>query len=92
MKGSNIDLDIGFERANKYFFQIKIEDNGIGFEQKDADKIFRVFHRLHERNEFQGTGIGLSIVKRVIENHHGYIMAHGEPGIGAVFNIYLPED
>ena len=92
VKGSSMNLDIASERANKYFFQVKIEDNGIGFEQKDADKIFRVFHRLHERNEFQGTGIGLSIVKRVIENHHGYIMAHGEPGMGAVFNIYLPED
>ena len=90
VKGSNMNINIASERVNKYFFQIKIEDNGIGFEQKDADKIFRVFHRLHERNEFQGTGIGLSIVKRVIENHNGYVMAHGQPGIGAVFYIYLP--
>jgi signal transduction histidine kinase len=66
------------------------EDNGIGFDQKDREKIFELFKRLHTRNEYSGTGIGLAIVKKIVENHDGFISAesHGQKGAG--FTILLP--
>ena len=79
------------EDGSKNFYQIQIADNGIGFEQKNADKIFRIFQRLHDQSDYSGTGIGLSIVKKVIEKHHGYITVSSQPGIGSVFNVYLPQ-
>ena len=72
------------------YYRIEIRDNGIGFEEEKAGKIFDIFQRLHNREEYPGTGIGLAICKRVIQNHNGFIEAFGEPGIGAVFTLYLP--
>ncbi|MCO4294645.1 ATP-binding protein [Solitalea sp. MAHUQ-68] len=72
------------------YCQIEISDNGIGFEEKDEKEIFKIFNRLHGRNEYDGTGIGLAICKRVVENHKGYIKAHGKLNIGASFSIILP--
>jgi PAS domain S-box-containing protein len=72
------------------YWRISISDNGIGFEQKYADKIFELFQRLHSRVEYEGTGIGLSICKKVVQNHKGFIRATGKPGLGASFEIYLP--
>ena len=69
---------------------VTVEDNGIGFDQKYADRIFQVFRRLHVRAEYDGTGIGLAIVKRVIDNHGGAIRASSQPGKGAMFTAYLP--
>lgn len=65
-------------------------DNGIGFEPEYSDRIFEVFQRLHSYGEYQGTGIGLAIVKKIVENHNGSIIASGTPGQGARFDIYLP--
>lgn len=76
--------------AAKCFHQIQITDNGIGFEQQYAERIFKVFQRLHGRSEYPGTGIGLAIVQKVVENHRGFITAASEPGKGAIFNIFLP--
>ncbi len=70
---------------------ISIEDNGIGFDQKYADKIFELFQSLNPREKYVGTGIGLSIVKKIVENHHGTITASSKLGHGARFDIYLPE-
>jgi light-regulated signal transduction histidine kinase (bacteriophytochrome) len=67
-----------------------VTDNGIGFEPQYAEKIFKIFHRLHSQTEYEGTGIGLTIVQKVVENHHGLIKAEGESGKGAKFTIYLP--
>jgi signal transduction histidine kinase len=74
----------------KKFREIIVEDNGIGFRQSDAEKIFSVFTRLHNTDEYVGTGVGLSIVRKVVENHGGIVFAEGEPGKGASFRIYLP--
>ncbi|MDN3493714.1 PAS domain S-box protein [Winogradskyella bathintestinalis] len=73
------------------YCHIRFSDNGIGFEQQYHEKIFEVFQRLHSKEEYTGTGIGLAIVKRIIENHEGYIAARSEFNKGAIFDIYLPE-
>ena len=79
-------------QQDKKFCHIRISDNGIGFEPKYNSKIFELFQRLHGRDEYSGTGIGLAIVKRIVENHEGIITADGEPGKGATFDIYIPEN
>lgn len=72
------------------YVHIRFQDNGIGFEQKYAEQIFTIFQRLNTRNSYSGTGIGLALCKKIIENHQGFINATGEPDKGAVFNIILP--
>lgn len=75
-----------------HYFIIKISDNGIGFESEYKEKIFDLFQRLHNRKEYSGTGIGLSICKKIVENHGGYIEANSQAGKGATFTIYLPAE
>jgi PAS domain S-box-containing protein len=70
--------------------QIVVEDNGIGFEEKYLDRIFNVFQRLHSRSEYEGTGIGLAICRKIVERHRGSITARSTPGQGARFTITLP--
>jgi two-component system sensor kinase FixL len=70
--------------------QIIVEDNGIGFDQKYADRIFGIFQRLHGRQEFQGTGIGLALCRRIAERHGGSITAQSKPGQGTTFTVRLP--
>lgn len=72
------------------FCQIIVEDNGIGFDEKYLDRIFNVFQRLHSRSEYEGTGIGLAICRKIAERHHGSITASSTPGQGARFTITLP--
>jgi len=74
---------------NKYC-HIIVSDNGIGFEEQYNEKIFEVFQRLHSKKEYEGTGIGLSIVKKIVENHSGIITATGALNKGATFDIYIP--
>lgn len=76
---------------NPYCWQITVADNGIGFEEKYADRIFTIFQRLHGRQSYEGTGVGLAICRKIVERHHGYITAHSQPGEGATFIITLPE-
>jgi len=75
---------------NKKYCHLKIQDNGIGFEQEYSEKIFEVFQRLHGKEEYQGTGVGLAIVKKIVDNHNGFITARGVLNEGAVFDVYLP--
>ncbi|MGX7668642.1 sensor histidine kinase [Flavobacterium pedocola] len=75
---------------NDKFYRFTISDNGIGFEQEYAERIFILFNRLHNKNEYEGTGIGLAICKKIVDNHKGYIFAKGTPNQGAVFTVYLP--
>ena len=70
--------------------EIIVEDNGIGFEQQYSELIFKSFQRLHKSHEYSGTGMGLTICRKIIERHGGAIRADGEPGKGAVFTIRLP--
>ncbi|WP_460961485.1 PAS domain S-box protein [Spirosoma litoris] len=69
---------------------IEVVDNGIGFDEKYIDRIFQVFQRLHGKDEFAGTGIGLAICQKVVTNHGGVITAKSRPGQGATFSVYLP--
>ena len=73
------------------FYCFKVEDNGAGFEMKYSDKLFNVFERLHHKKDFDGTGVGLAIVKRIVGRHGGEISAKSEPGKGACFSFTLPD-
>ena len=89
IKGSKIKSQVDF--PNKMYYHLQISDNGIGFDSAYKNRIFEVFQRLNTESEFAGTGIGLAIVKKIVENHKGIITANGKKDIGATFDIYLPE-
>ncbi|MFP5042191.1 chemotaxis protein CheB [Parasediminibacterium sp. JCM 36343] len=86
----NAALAPGRLSPNKDYCHISFADNGIGFAPEYSDKIFQVFQRLHSKDEYTGTGIGLAIVKKIVENHYGVITATGEVNKGATFDIYTP--
>lgn len=88
IKGSSLTHQKVTENIN--YCHISISDNGIGFDQQYSAKIFEVFQRLHGKLEYTGTGIGLAIVKKIVENHNGFITASGEQNKGATFDIYIP--
>ncbi|OLY90641.1 Bacteriophytochrome (light-regulated signal transduction histidine kinase) [Cnuella takakiae] len=75
----------------KVYHLIEISDNGIGFDSKYSDKLFDIFYRLHDQQSYSGTGMGLAICKRIVENHDGAIIADGQTGVGASFQIFLPK-
>ncbi|MEP6928805.1 MAG: PAS domain-containing protein [Flavobacterium sp.] len=87
-KGENFNNEI--LNSKKEYCHISVSDNGIGFDQQYNTKIFEVFQRLHGRELYNGTGIGLAIVKKIVENHKGFIAAKGVLNEGASFDIYIP--
>jgi signal transduction histidine kinase len=86
--GKEIDLPDA-NRETDYHF-ISFADNGIGFDPQFRDRIFQVFQRLHNKKSYEGTGIGLAICKKILDNHHGMITAISKPDEGATFIIYMP--
>jgi light-regulated signal transduction histidine kinase (bacteriophytochrome) len=76
--------------SRKTFIRISIQDNGIGFSNEFSQKMFLIFQRLHANSEYEGKGIGLAMVERVMTNHNGYVLAKGQEDKGALFNLYFP--
>jgi len=89
IKGEELAGSVGINPNEKYC-RIYVEDNGIGFDEEYAEKIFVIFQRLHSNHLFEGTGIGLSICKKIVEKHNGLISATSIPEKGSVFTIILP--
>jgi len=78
------------QEDDKQMVEISVADNGIGFEEKYLDRIFEVFQRLHGREAYEGTGIGLAVCRKIVERHQGCITARSQPGEGATFIVQLP--
>lgn len=86
-----VDADqMEFADAKGTYLKIAVTDNGIGFDAAQGHHIFDLFKRLHSNETYSGTGIGLAICKKIVQNHNGFITAGGSPGVGAHFTIYLP--
>jgi len=83
-------IQLGNKTISTRFCRIYLQDNGIGFDQQYAEQIFAMFKRLHANTEYEGTGIGLAICKRIVEEHEGFISAKSEIGVGTTFTISLP--
>ncbi|MBO9571545.1 MAG: PAS domain-containing protein, partial [Chitinophagaceae bacterium] len=88
--GNETGLIMTAEQREKKYYRLQFEDNGIGFNKEDAERIFNVFTRLHDSAQYKGTGIGLSIVRKVVENHKGFVMADGNIGKGSIFKLFFP--
>ena len=89
VKGKDVDDVEGIAKDRDYI-KITFTDNGIGFDQKFSEKVFSIFQRLHSDKRIEGTGIGLAVCKKIVENHQGYITVKSEPKKGSSFFIYLP--
>lgn len=90
VKGYESGFNLTADQGELDFVLIEVTDNGIGFDQRYAERIFQVFQKLHGQHQYQGSGIGLAIVHKVVQNHNGYVRAIGKPGQGAIFQILLP--
>jgi two-component system, chemotaxis family, CheB/CheR fusion protein len=89
-KGTTPHVTLASTRAGRRHYTITVADNGIGFNDQYAEKIFKMFERLHGRMEYAGSGIGLAICRQIVERHGGTIAATGRPGDGATFTVTLP--
>ncbi|MGZ3838196.1 MAG: PAS domain-containing sensor histidine kinase [Flavisolibacter sp.] len=92
VRGNNERADLPAKEGSRLYHLIEVKDNGIGFDQADAERIFNIFTRLHGNAEYRGSGVGLSMVRKVVENYQGYVWAESQPGEGSTFKVMLPED
>jgi signal transduction histidine kinase len=92
VKSSEILEEIGISLTAPEYIRVSIVDNGIGFAKKYSEKIFNIFQRLHGRNEYEGTGIGLSICRKIVTNHKGIIKARSREKVGSEFIVIFPID
>lgn len=90
VRGHQALFPLPAEKKGDIFYLIQVRDNGIGFDPEYAEKIFKMFQRLHGKSEYSGSGVGLAIVRKVVDNHKGFITAEGKRGEGATFKILLP--
>ncbi|MEO6669304.1 MAG: CheR family methyltransferase [Ferruginibacter sp.] len=91
LEKDNADL-AGLLVAGEKYYHISVKDNGIGFNKKYKNQIFDIFQRLHGKEEFEGTGIGLAIAKKIVDNHSGFITATAVENKGSCFDIYIPQN
>ena len=84
------DVRLNLHKKSKQYYKILFSDNGLGFEQSYADKVFQLFQRVHTDGKHSGTGIGLTICKKIIQNHNGFIQASSEVNVGTQFEMYFP--
>jgi PAS domain S-box-containing protein len=91
-RAADDDLNrLGFLPEDEEYWKISISDQGIGFDQQYSERIFGVFQRLHAKDTYEGTGMGLALCRKVAHNHGGFIEAYGRSGSGATFVLYLPQ-
>ena len=89
-KGVPPEVSVTREPPDERFCRIRVEDNGIGFEAHEAERLFEPFQRLHSRTRYEGTGIGLAVCQKIVERHGGTIVAESERSAGSIFTITLP--
>lgn len=89
-QASNDELPNSPGERHVQYYKIAVSDNGIGFSNEHALRILEPFHRLHGKDKYEGTGIGLAICKKIMAKHHGFITANGTPGTGSTFTLYFP--
>lgn len=92
VKGSEVLTELNVQMSRLEYVWIEVKDDGIGFDEKYLEKIFNIFQRLHGRTEYEGTGIGLAICRKIVINHGGYITARSKENVGSVFIVILPVD
>jgi light-regulated signal transduction histidine kinase (bacteriophytochrome) len=84
------EIQVGFKELNDSI-AYSIRDNGAGFDMREYHKLFNVFQRLHPQSQFEGTGVGLAIVERIISRHEGKVWAESKPGEGSTFYFSIPK-